>query len=206
MSEIATSGARAPRADARRNRDHILAIAERYFADHGVNGSLDAIAKQAGVGAGTLYRHFPNREALLAALLAARDEALVSRRDELRTRSANAADALEGWLDALTEWAGAFDGLPEPLRAATTSPSPLAMTCQGFITTTEEFLHAAQREGSARSEIRARDLFLAALATSWARGAAMADDASAAALAGLIRSGWESTTRTTRPGGITDNR
>ncbi|WP_280435495.1 TetR/AcrR family transcriptional regulator [Nocardia carnea] len=206
MPESATSGARAPRADARRNRDHILAVAERYFSDHGVNGSLDAIAKQAGVGAGTLYRHFPNREALLAALLAARDEALVSRRDELRTRSADAADALEGWLDALTEWAGAFDGLPEPLRAATTSASPLAVTCQGFITTTEEFLHAAQREGSARSGIRARDLFLAALATSWARSAAMADDASAAALAALLRSGWESTTSTTRPTGITDDR
>ncbi|MEU1981888.1 helix-turn-helix domain-containing protein [Nocardia sp. NPDC019395] len=206
MPERATSGARAPRADARRNRDHILAVAERYFSDHGVNGSLDAIAKKAGVGAGTLYRHFPNRETLLAALLAARDEVLVSRRDELRTRSADAADALEGWLDALTEWAGAFDGLPEPLRAAMKSPSPLAVTCQGFITTTEEFLHAAQREGSARSGIRARDLFLAALATSWARGAAMADDASGAALAGLLRSGWESTTRTTRPTGITDNK
>ncbi|WP_024800513.1 TetR/AcrR family transcriptional regulator [Nocardia sp. BMG51109] len=203
MSESATSRARAPRADARRNRDHILGIAERYFAEHGVNGSLDAIAKQAGVGSATLYRHFPNRETLLAALLAARDEALVSRRDELRTRSANAADALEGWLDALTEWAGAFDGLPEPLRATMTGSSPLAVTCQGFITTTEEFLHAAQREGSARSDIRARDLFLAALATSWVRGAAMADDASAAALAGLIRRGWESTTPTT---GITDNR
>ncbi|WP_280425273.1 TetR/AcrR family transcriptional regulator [Nocardia carnea] len=206
MSKSATSRARAPRADARRNRDHILAVAERYFSDHGVNGSLDAIAKQAGVGAGTLYRHFPNREALLAALLAARDEALVSRRDELRTRSADAADALEGWLDALTEWAGAFDGLPEPLRAATTSASPLAVTCQGFITTTEEFLHAAQREGSARTGIRARDLFLAALATSWARGAAMADDASAAALAALLRSGWESTTSTIPPTGITDDR
>jgi NAD(P)-dependent dehydrogenase (short-subunit alcohol dehydrogenase family) len=103
--------------------------------------------------------------------------------------------------------AGAFDGLPEPLRAATmTGPSPLAVTCQGFITTTEEFLHAAQREGSARSEIRARNLFLAALATSWAQGAAMADHASAAALAGLIRTGWESTTRTGRLSGVTDSR
>ncbi|CAH0125650.1 putative HTH-type transcriptional regulator TtgW [Arthrobacter sp. Bi83] len=192
MSRTATSGARAPRADARRNRDHILDTAEQYFSKHGVGGSLDAIAKQAGVGAGTLYRHFPNREALLAALLAARDEALMSRRDELRTKAANAADALDGWLDALTEWAGAFDGLPDPLRAAAaTSTSPLAVTCEGFITTTEEFLHAAQRDGSARKEIRARDLFLVALATSWVRGAALADGASAAALAGITRNGWE---------------
>jgi len=196
MPEASTSKTRAPRADARRNRDHILDIAEQYFSEHGVGGSLDAIAKRAGVGAGTLYRHFPNREALLAALLTARDEALVVRREELRARSASAADALDGWLEALTEWAGAFDGLPEPLRAAMGSPSPLAVTCEGFITTTEKFLNAAQREGSARVEIRARDLFLSALATSWARGAAMADDASAAAMSGLIRGGWELTSHT----------
>lgn len=199
MSEAAVNKSRAPRADARRNRDHILGVAEQYFSEHGVSGSLDAIAKQAGVGAGTLYRHFPTREALLAALLTARDEVLVSRRDELRTQTTNAAEALDGWLVALTEWAGAFDGLPDPLRAATTTDlSPLAVTCQGFITTTEEFLSAAQRAGTAREEIRARDLFLAALATSWARGAAMADDASAAALSGLSRHGWESTTPTNR--------
>ncbi|GAA1980107.1 TetR/AcrR family transcriptional regulator [Isoptericola halotolerans] len=194
MQRTTTDGARAPRADAQRNRDRILGAAEQYFSEHGVTGSLDAIAKRAGVGAGTLYRHFPNRESLLAALLAARDDALVARRDDLRSGSVNAADALDGWLDAITAWAGAFDGLPEPLRAATaTSSSPLAMTCQGFITTTEEFLRAAQDDGGARRDVRARDLFLAALARSWVRGAALADDASAAALAELTRNGWATT-------------
>ena len=188
--------ARAPRADARRNRDHILRVAERAFAEHGVTGSLDAIAKQAGVGAGTLYRHFPTREALLAELLAARDEHLVARREALRDGSVDTGDALHGWLDAVTEWAGTFDGLPEPLRAATASDSsPLALTCQGFITTTDEFLRAAQRSGRARADVRARDLFLAALATSWVRGAAMADEASSAALSTLTRSGWEAPAR-----------
>lgn len=207
MPKIVTSRVRAPRADARRNRDHILDIAEQYFSEHGVTGSLDAIARQAGVGAGTLYRHFPNREALLAELLIARDEALLFQRDDLRTGSANAADALDSWLEALTEWAGAFDGLPEPLRVATTnSPSPLAVTCQGFITTTDEFLQAAQKEGSARSEVRGRDLFLAALATSWVRGAALADGESAAALAALTRSGWELTAGPDHPSGPADNR
>ncbi|WP_411699968.1 TetR/AcrR family transcriptional regulator [Conyzicola sp.] len=194
MPEIATSGVRAPRADARRNRHHILDIAEQHFSQHGVSGSLDAIAKQAGVGAGTLYRHFPNREALLAELLTARDETLVARRDDLRNGSANAAEALDGWLAALTEWASAFDGLPGPLRSAMTdSRSPLAVTCQGFITTTDEFLRAAQNEGRARNEVRGRDLFLSTLASSWVRGAALADDESAAALMALTRNGWELT-------------
>ncbi len=200
MTDTPTRRVRAPRADARRNRDRIIGVAGQYFSEHGVAGSLDAIAKRAGVGAGTLYRHFPNREALLAEVLAARDEALVSRRDRLRSRTENAAEALDGRLDAVAEWAGAFDGLPEPLRAAaTTGASPLAVTCQGFITTTEEFLRAAPQEGSARSEIRARDLFLAALATSWVRGAAMADESSAAALSALVRKGWASTGPADRP-------
>lgn len=186
-----TSGVRRPRADAQRNRDHILDVAEQHFAEHGVMGSLDAIAKRAGVGAGTLYRHFPTREALLAALLAARDDALVARRDAAREGADSAAEALHEWLSALVDWAGAFDGLPEPLRAAMTAEaSPLALTCQGYITTTDDFLSAAQREGTARPEVRGRDLFLAALATSWARGAAMADEDSAAAMTRLTRTGW----------------
>jgi AcrR family transcriptional regulator len=192
LSNTAPAKVRAPRADARRNRDHILDIADQFFSEHGVTGSLEAIAKQAGVGTGTFYRHFPNREALLAALLTARDDALVAERDDIRSQSATAADALDKWLEALTDWASAFDGLPEPLRAATTTTSsPLAITCQGFITTTDEFLRAAQEEGSARIEVRARDLFLAALATSWVRGAAMADTLSSTALSALTRNGWE---------------
>ncbi|WP_042439297.1 TetR/AcrR family transcriptional regulator [Sanguibacter keddieii] len=189
-----TPPARRPRADAQRNRDHILDVAEQHFGEHGVTGSLDAIAKRAGVGAGTLYRHFPTREALLAALLAARDDELVARREAIRTGSTDAAEALDGWLRALTDWASAFDGLPEPLRAAMSAEaSPLALTCQGYITTTDEFLADAQREGSARAEVRGRDLFLATLATSWARGAAMADESSPASMADLTRTGWATT-------------
>ncbi|MEV6713400.1 helix-turn-helix domain-containing protein [Lentzea sp. NPDC051208] len=61
----AGAGARRPRTDKQRNRAHILEVAEQFFSERGITGSLDAIAKQAGVGPGTLYRHFPNREALL---------------------------------------------------------------------------------------------------------------------------------------------
>lgn len=193
MSQTTPGAGRKPRTDAQRNRSHILDTAEEYFSEHGVSGSLDAIAKQAGVGPGTLYRHFPNREALLAALLSARQERLEQRRESLRAGARDAADALAQWLDALAEWAGAFDGLPEPLRQALAEgTSPLALTCEGFVSTTDEFLRAAQREGGARPEVRGRDLFLAVLAVSWVRGAAMADDASGAALSALLRTGWSS--------------
>ncbi|MEO8659914.1 MAG: TetR/AcrR family transcriptional regulator [Bryobacteraceae bacterium] len=59
---------RKPRADAERNRDRILEVAKEAFTKFGAEASLDEIAKQAGVGAGTLYRHFPSREALIEAV------------------------------------------------------------------------------------------------------------------------------------------
>jgi AcrR family transcriptional regulator len=199
VSETTAARERRPRTDAQRNRAHILDVAERHFAEHGVTGSLDAIAKRAGVGAGTLYRHFPNRDALLDALLAARAEELVVRRDAIRRDERDATQALARWLDALGAWATAFDGLPEPLRVALDEQtSPLALTCQGFVTTTDEFLTAAQEAGGARPGTRGRDLFLGVLAVSWVAGAAMADESSTAALNALMRAGWE-LPRTTTP-------
>lgn len=191
MGEAAT-GERRQRTDKQRNRTHILEVAEEFFAEQGITGSMDAIAKRAGVGPGTLYRHFPNREALLAALLQARDEELEARRDAIQREVTDSRDALAQWLQALGEWVTAFDGLPEPLRAALTEDtSPLAITCQGFVTTTEDFLRAAQRDGGAKPWVRGRDLFLSTLATAWARGAAMADESSPDALDSLMRTGWE---------------
>lgn len=187
----ATARTRAPRSDALRNRQHILDVARQHFTEHGVSGSLDAIAKEAGVGPGTLYRHFPSRDALLAALLTARDEEIGIRRETISSSTSDAGDALAQWLDALIEWAGAFDGLPEPLRAALGDiPSPLTSTCEGYIVVTDAFLDRARAEGLARDDVRGRDLFLLALAVSWARGAAMADAASPASMTAVLRSGW----------------
>ncbi len=193
MTESA-SNARRPRTDAQRNRTLILEVAEQCFSTEGVAGSMDAIAKRAGVGPGTLYRHFPTRDALLAALLQARDEELAARRDAIRREEPDPTEALARWLDAMAEWVTAFDGLPEPLRAALSEErSPLALTCQGFITDTEQFLRAAKRDGGVRASVRARELFLAALATGWASGAAMADASSAEALRAMMRAGWATT-------------
>ena len=67
---------RKPRVDAQRNRERILDVAKEAFARHGANTSLDDIAKQVGVGPGTLYRHFPTREELLQAVYRAELEKL----------------------------------------------------------------------------------------------------------------------------------
>jgi len=177
--------------DKARNRLHILEIAEDFFAQRGVGGSLETIAKRAGVGPGTFYRHFPSREALIAALLQARYEELFDRLEVIKAESSDSGLALEQWLDALGEYVTAFDGLPEPLRLALSEESsPLAITCQNFITATDELLAAAQRDGHARIWIRARDLFLSVLATAWLRGAALADEDSSQALRAMLRTGW----------------
>ena len=187
----ATPVGRKIRADAQRNREHILAIAEEVFFEEGVSGSMDTIAKRAGVGAGTLYRNFPNRETLLAELLQGRDEELSDRQHAIMREQSDPTLALNEWLDALSKWACAFEGLSEPLKEALWEKhSPLALTCKGFVTVTEEFLRAAQEKGDARDAVCGRDLFLMVLATAWVSKAAMADGSSPAALHALMRTGW----------------
>jgi len=88
---------RKPRADAQRNRERILHVAKEAFAQHGANASLDDIAKQVGVGPGTLYRHFPTREELLQAVYRAELEKLAAAERKFAQTMAP-TDALRAWL------------------------------------------------------------------------------------------------------------
>jgi AcrR family transcriptional regulator len=69
---------RPQRADARRNRERILAAAKQIFAEHGIGAQMDDVARAAGVGVGTVYRHFPTKDALLGRLIAQRFEAIIA--------------------------------------------------------------------------------------------------------------------------------
>lgn len=88
---------RQPRADALRNRERILEVAKEAFALDGANASLDDIAKQAGVGPGTLYRHFPTREELLREVYRAELEKLAAAEQKLSQTMAP-TEALRAWL------------------------------------------------------------------------------------------------------------
>ena len=88
---------RKPRTDAQRNRERILEVAKEAFTRSGANASLDEIAKQAGVGPGTLYRHFPTREELLKAVYRAELEKLAAAEQELAQTMPPVA-ALRAWL------------------------------------------------------------------------------------------------------------
>ncbi|MFJ3207814.1 TetR/AcrR family transcriptional regulator [Streptomyces flaveolus] len=186
---------RKPRADVQRNRAALLEAAQRHFLKHGVGTSLEAVAKEAGVGPATLYRHFPTREALLAAVLQTRTEELVARREEI-SQLGDAAEALRQWLRALEEYFSAFAGLPEPLMAAAKErepDNPLTLPCGHLITTTDEYVRAAQRAGRARPSVTGFDLFLAASSVAWLMGTGATDEASLGRLRELIENGYRRT-------------
>lgn len=97
IKKVPEAAPRKPRADAQRNRERILAIARGEFARSGANASLEDIARKAAVGPGTLYRHFPTREALLTAVYRSEMEKLAAAEQEL-ARSLPPVEALRAWL------------------------------------------------------------------------------------------------------------
>ncbi|WP_049658338.1 TetR/AcrR family transcriptional regulator [Kitasatospora sp. MY 5-36] len=156
----------APRADAQRNRDRILAEAAALMADEGTQASLRDVARRAGVGLGTLYRHFPTREDLLAALLGRRFELLTARADTLAAAEP-AGPALTTWLHEFLD-AAAYRGLPATLMATLQDPeSALHASCLRMRQAGGRLLAAAQREGLIRPDVTALDVFVLVNALSW---------------------------------------
>lgn len=184
------SPSREPRKDARRNRTHILETARQAFAGEGVEVSMDAIAKRAGVGPGTLYRHFPSKDVLLAALLSLHHTNLEEQRAVIAAEESDTGRAMERWIDALGDWMLAYHGLPEPLRAACQVESALTPTCLHVIETTGTILRSAQNDGHACRTLQARDIFLGALAIAWASGVTAADERIRTVLRDMLKSGW----------------
>jgi AcrR family transcriptional regulator len=182
---------RRPRADVQRNRAALLETAQRHFLQHGVGTSLEAVAKEAGVGPGTLYRHFPTREALLAAVLQTRSEELVARQADIE-QLGDPAEALEQWLRAMEEYFSAFSGLPDPLMAAARAQepeNPLTIPCDILISATDQYVRAAQLAGRVRASVRGHDLFLAACSVAWIKGTGTEEE-SLDRLRTLIASGY----------------
>ncbi|MBZ2407404.1 TetR/AcrR family transcriptional regulator [Streptomyces sp. L06] len=160
----------ARRADARLNRERLVAAAREVFTEAGPEASLNEIARRAGVGPGTLYRHFPHRSALLAAVLRERIETLCGLAGTLRA-SHPADEALAGWLRAFLDHARDSQGLGGALL--TEGPDTLGIDCHQLILDTAAGLLAeAQRHGTARAGLTADDLvhLVVGIALSTARG------------------------------------
>lgn len=143
MGENPASGRR--RADARRNRDKLLAAAGAVIAESGAQASLEEIARRAGVGSATLHRHFPSRAGLLEAVLRDRVQGLCDRAADLLT-APDAGAALVTWLRAVVAHAAAVRGLGPALTGYDSDPefSPHTLIRQAA----QQLLDRAQDEGS----------------------------------------------------------
>ncbi|MBP3089126.1 TetR/AcrR family transcriptional regulator [Corynebacterium sp. sy017] len=158
--------ARKTRADAQKNRQRILEVAAQAFDEKGVEVPMETIAKRAGVGAGTLYRHFPNREALVAAVLAEKEEAAILAADAAGT---NSLECLFAQVHALGQWFGTYKGLTEPMRSAVSqTTSPLGMQCHDVISVLDDLIQQAREDGYIRPGVTGRDIYLLTLGTAWA--------------------------------------
>lgn len=142
------------RADARRNHERLLRVAAEAFAEHGENASLDDIAKRAGVGSGTLYRHFPTRQALLEAAYVDRIQAMAARADEYAAELPP-GEALVEWLNEVCVGTIQVRGMKTLLGSAVTDGSSVAATACGthLHEAVRRLVEAAQREGSLRGDV-----------------------------------------------------
>ncbi|MGW0903287.1 TetR/AcrR family transcriptional regulator [Streptomyces sp. NPDC002853] len=144
------------RTDARLNRERLVATAWEVFAESGPGASLNEIARRAGVGPGTLYRHFPNRSALLTAVLRDRVETLCEQAEVL-LGSDSADDALAQWLRAFLAHARANHGMGSALMID--EPGALSLDChQQILDAATALLTRAQQQGAARVDLAADDL------------------------------------------------
>jgi AcrR family transcriptional regulator len=151
-----TSTVRPLRADARQNYERLIEVAAHTIGELGPNVSLEEVAKRAGVGIGTLYRHFPNRQALLEAVYRDQVAAHCLRARELLA-TMPPAEALPLWLHSLLIHNLTMRGLKEALMAGEISPQ--TSECKAKMHEVgSELLAAAQEAGTVRRDIEVTDL------------------------------------------------
>lgn len=124
MADESAAPARKPRADAQRNRIRLLETAKAAFAEKGPGASLDEIARTAGVGAGTLYRHFPTRDALIEAVYRNETEQLVAAVTRL-AETLSPIEALREWLLVFVDYMAAKSGMQAALNSLVGGTSEL---------------------------------------------------------------------------------
>jgi AcrR family transcriptional regulator len=156
MSAIDTSTqtllTRPKRADARRNYDKVLAAAREAFAEGGESTALEEIARRAGVGIGTLYRHFPNRQALVEALYLDEVEEVCRSASELD--GADPWEALNGWFERFIGYLATKRALAHELLNYMDQDATLFQTCRASLWAAgEPLLERAQEAGVVRRDV-----------------------------------------------------
>ena len=174
------------RADARRNYDRLLAVAHTVFAEQGTNASLEEVARRAEVGIGTLYRHFPTRDALLEALLNAGFTTLRDKAEALLD-SPSPRQALAEWLSHFAAGSATYRGLAgSVLATAQEEGSPLYESCHGMTAAGARLVIRAQERGDLRTDVNPMDVLALAGAVAWVAEQIPADEDLPARLLGLV--------------------
>jgi AcrR family transcriptional regulator len=184
------SADRGMRADARRNYQRLLSSAAAAFTEHGADDvSLEEIARRAGVGIGTLYRHFPSRQALLEAVYRDQVEALRARADDL-LGSEQPAEALALWLRDLLDFIRTKRMLTSALLTTLNKDSALISSCSSMLRgAATDVLTRAQQAGAARADAKPADLLRIVHAISLTTDLAADDHEQADRLLALVLDG-----------------
>jgi AcrR family transcriptional regulator len=169
MTEERSQTPRKPRADASRNRDRLLAAARSVFNQGGPGASLEAVAREAGLGIGTLYRHFPTREALYEAVYRREVEQLVELAARL-SAELPPTEAVRRWLAANVEFIATKKGMAAALALGSTKPSdsitPLLDRLRAALA---GLLRRAIEAGELREDLDAAELLLAVVGICYAQ-------------------------------------
>ncbi|HEY6763103.1 MAG TPA: helix-turn-helix domain-containing protein [Baekduia sp.] len=148
---------RPKRADARRNYEALLEAAAAAFTDNGTAASLEDIARRAGVGIGTLYRHFPTRQALLEAVYVDEVEEMSAKANDLG--DLDPWDALVTWLRQFVRYAATKRALADEMLNTIDADAPVFVSCRSAITEAGEMLLGrAQDAGEARPDTNFTDV------------------------------------------------
>ena len=167
MKRKPTPHVRRPRADSARNRQLLIDAAKASFTEVGLNASLEEIARRAGVGIGTLYRHFPTREAVVEAVYRREVEQLAQAVPQLLETSP-AAEALHKWMHLFVDYIATKRIIAPSLAAAAGRTSPLYATSAELITRAiTTLVKRAIASGDVRKDIDPSDLLRAMVGVSY---------------------------------------
>ncbi|HEY2391563.1 MAG TPA: TetR/AcrR family transcriptional regulator [Candidatus Angelobacter sp.] len=158
---------RKPRADAQQNRERILEVAKKEFTRSGPNASLDDIAREAGVGAGTLYRHFPTRDALIEAVYCTEVEKLAAAQKKF-SETMRPIEALRAWMLLFVDYIAAKQIIAPALNSLVGGPTKLYEGSRGQIQgAIDALVHRAIKSGDLRKDLEPFDLLRALIGVSY---------------------------------------
>jgi AcrR family transcriptional regulator len=142
------------RADAQRNHDRIVEVARDVFREQGYDASLDEVAKRAGVGPGTLYRHFPKRENLIDAIMRSWVDRVDEAADKALAHEGPARDLLLSWFEEYVALISLHKGGPAKITSALgDDSSPIVTKCQTLTRATDRVVERLAGEGALRDGV-----------------------------------------------------